>query len=86
MRKTSGCANIFGNLEVEPSWTPKESWLYGKNGLAEADESVLFDCRLQLAREACRKFAPAFERHFDECIVLRQPSVPEAAAAAILVL
>ena len=43
--------------------------IFGKNGLAEADESVLFDCRLQLAREACRKFAPAFERHFDECIV-----------------
>jgi len=63
--------------------------IFGKNGLAEADESVLFDSRLQLAREACRKIAPAFERHFDECIVedlLWQPSVPEAAAAAILVL
>jgi len=43
--------------------------IFGKNGLAEADESVLFDCRLQLVREACRKFAPAFEHDFDGCIV-----------------
>jgi len=43
--------------------------IFGKNGLVEADESVLFDCWLQLVREACRKFAPAFEHHFDECIV-----------------
>jgi len=48
--------------------------------LAEAGDSVLFDCRLQLARAACQKFATSFEEHL---VTAGQPESPGNTRVAV---
>ena len=43
--------------------------IFGKDGLAEATEQIVFDCRLQLVRQTNRQVPPRFERHFERNIL-----------------
>ena len=45
--------------------------IFGPSSLAEADDVMMFDCRLQITKEICQEIAPNFIEHFEKNIAPR---------------
>ena len=43
--------------------------IFGKDGLVESDDSLVFDCRLHAVQETIDNLAPQFKKHFTNDIV-----------------
>ena len=43
--------------------------IFGKDGLVESDDSLVFDCRLHAVQETIDNMAPRFKKHFTNDIV-----------------